>query len=305
MKLRLFVLKPSSSYIKYFVDKSNDDSSKQQTQKLKDEDESTKIVNNKSSSTTINIIDDIDQIKNLKYLSIKHNALESLPNSTSNLSQLISLDLSQNKLKALPSNFDDLINLRMVWLSFNQITSLPMKKLVNLVTFDISSNKLLSLPKDFTYLVPSRINSDIDSDECDENINTCNNINNNNSNNNNNKNSCIKNNILEMINSTELEGGLRYKQVESLMTLITSIPSEIIPGIFLGGLDSANNAPILQTLGITHILLAIGDCEPFFPKTFKYYSIDDARDAPQYDISQHFEQTNCFIEAVRKSGNTL
>ncbi|EGC29808.1 hypothetical protein DICPUDRAFT_158575 [Dictyostelium purpureum] len=250
----------------------------------------------------------------LKFLSLKHNLLEVLPNSFTNLKQLVTMDMSQNRLKSLPNNFEDLINLQMVWLSNNQISSLPStKKLVNLEMFDISSNKLSSLPKDFAYLVPKKQNG--------SNIRNSGNIDLINR-----PNSCNSNsNILEILTLTELEGGglgvlkelnirdnrelptipAEYKQVESNFTLITSIPSEIIPGVFLGGLDSANNAPILAALGITHIVLAIGDCEPFFPKNFKYYSIDDARDTPNYDISQHFEQTNCFIEQGRRSGGVL
>eukprot|EP01132_Coremiostelium_polycephalum_P003330 gene3330-4175_t len=235
---------------------------------------------------------DIDRLKNLNSLSIKNNGIENLPNSICNLCNLISLDLSYNKLKTLPSNFEDLINLKSLWLTNNSIHTLPtMKKLINLAVLEVSSNRLTSLSKDFALLAPkAKEPNGCDSSE------------------------------YELVDGGGL-GSLReinirdnrdlvtlppeFKLVESTLTIYTSLPTEIIPGLFLGGLDSANNSLILQSHGITHVVLAIGDLSPFFPKLFKYYTIDDARDTPQYDLSVHFDQTSCFIEQGRKAGGVL
>ena len=40
----------------------------------------------------------------------------------------------------------------------------------------------------------------------------------------------------------------------------------IIPGIFLGSIKTALSKPTLKNKGITHILCAAKDIEPYFPK---------------------------------------
>ncbi|KAF2076490.1 hypothetical protein CYY_002230 [Polysphondylium violaceum] len=218
--------------------------------------------------------EEIGKLTSLKYLSIRNNSIDAIPNSFTNLFQLVTLDLSNNRIKFLPNNFEQLLSLRMCWLTNNSITMLPsMKKLVNLTIFDVASNRLTSIPSDLAYLSKRESGS------------------------------LIELNIRD--NKEIYQLPLEFKTLETGFTLTTSLPTEIIPGVYLGGLDSANNLGILQALNITHVLLAIGDLQPCFPKFFKYYTIDDARDTPQYDLSIHFDQTNCFIEQGRTTGGVL
>ncbi|EFA86681.1 leucine-rich repeat-containing protein [Heterostelium album PN500] len=244
--------------------------------------------------------DDIDKCKNLQYISMKHNTVDSLPASFCNLTKLKSIDFTHNKIRSLPNDFGKLTNLKSIWLSCNYIQHLPsMISMVNLTMVDLSSNRLQSISKDFAYLAPKAVRSRVggiatgrQSQDIEEALIEGGGL------------GCLKEvNIRD--NRDVLSVPLEYRAVESVLTMYTSLPTEIIPNLFLGGLDSANNASILQSLGITHIVLAIGDLAPYFPRQFKYYTIDDARDTPNYDLSVHFDQTTSFIEQGRKVGGVL
>ena len=49
------------------------------------------------------------------------------------------------------------------------------------------------------------------------------------------------------------------------MATIESVPSEIIPGLYLGSVGCACNKHALQSLGIKHILVAAKELECYFP----------------------------------------
>ena len=44
---------------------------------------------------------------------------------------------------------------------------------------------------------------------------------------------------------------------------------EIIPGIYLGSIKTALSRPMLKSKGVTHILCAAKDMDPFFPKVIQ------------------------------------
>jgi len=89
------------------------------------------------------------------------------------------------------------------------------------------------------------------------------------------------------------------------LLLQTSIPAEVVPKVFLGGLDSATNMALLQHLRITHIILAIGEMKPHYPKTFSYLTLYDAKDSPNFDFSVYFDECAQFIEDGRSAGGVL
>lgn len=82
-----------------------------------------------------------------------------------------------------------------------------------------------------------------------------------------------------------------------------NIPSEVLPGLFIGSIHSAFNQEALLDMGITHILNA-SRFPSTFPKTFTYLSID-IRDKEDANILSSIPAANIFIEAGVESGGVL
>ena len=69
---------------------------------------------------------------------------------------------------------------------------------------------------------------------------------------------------------------------------------EIMPGIFLGSINSSYDLDVLKSKGITHIISAILGYDPAFPEDFKYLIVN-ALDSENNNISDVFESCNDFI----------
>ena len=69
---------------------------------------------------------------------------------------------------------------------------------------------------------------------------------------------------------------------------------EIIPGVFLGSINSSYDLDVLKSKGITHIISAILGYDPAYPNDFKYLIIN-ALDNENYNISDVFDSCNNFI----------
>merc|ERR1712154_202491 len=80
------------------------------------------------------------------------------------------------------------------------------------------------------------------------------------------------------------------------------IPSLIINGLYLGSIGAAKNLEWLKSNGITHILCVAGGIGSIYPKQFEY-KIVDIDDAPNEDITVHFEACYDFIESALQKDN--
>ena len=69
---------------------------------------------------------------------------------------------------------------------------------------------------------------------------------------------------------------------------------EIMPGIFLGSINSSYDLDVLKSKGITHIISVILGYDPAFPEDFQYLIIN-ALDNENNSISDVFESCNDFI----------
>jgi protein-tyrosine phosphatase len=84
---------------------------------------------------------------------------------------------------------------------------------------------------------------------------------------------------------------------------------EIIPGVFLGNYDQAENLPLLERYKITHILNVANGLENCFPNKFVYRSVQ-LDDNPTQNIAAHF-QDNLeyvlfrFIEGALQQGGKV
>jgi protein-tyrosine phosphatase len=70
--------------------------------------------------------------------------------------------------------------------------------------------------------------------------------------------------------------------------------NEIIPGIYLGGINSVYDINKLKELNITHIISAIAGFDPPYPKEFNYLVVN-ALDNENTNLSKIFDKTNDFI----------
>ena len=97
----------------------------------------------------------LDQMTNLKSLSLVNNDISKLSFEFGQLTKLQFLDLSNNTLSELPPEFGQLINLQSLNLGDNDISILPPEfgQLINLQSLDLSNNKLLELPPEFGQLI--------------------------------------------------------------------------------------------------------------------------------------------------------
>ena len=97
------------------------------------------------------IPESIGNLTDLRKLYLEWNAIESLPDTFSNMSALVQLYISNNNLSVLPENFGDLQNLYILDLGYNNITELPPSiiDINSLVYLWIFNNQLQILPNNF------------------------------------------------------------------------------------------------------------------------------------------------------------
>ncbi|KAJ1489703.1 protein-tyrosine phosphatase-like protein, partial [Baffinella frigidus] len=90
---------------------------------------------------------------------------------------------------------------------------------------------------------------------------------------------------------------------------------KVSKGLYISGIEGAQEVVTLQQQGITHILNMVGPAlyehplaggreKSFFPHLFTYKMIV-ARDAPDQDLAQFFEETSRFIHQGRMAGGVL
>lgn len=174
----------------------------------------------------------------------------------------------------------------MLQLSHNSLTRIPsFRLLINLVHLDVHNNKLSKISPKMAYIVDSNTSKTREG-------------------------SPSTFGKLRELNVRDNKDLLELPQeiVELMrppLMLHTSIPSEIIPKVYLGGLDSGTNLQLLQHLNITHIVLAIGEMQPHFPKNFSYLTLHDAKDSVNFDFSVYFNECANFIETGRSVGGVL
>ena len=92
--------------------------------------------------------------------------------------------------------------------------------------------------------------------------------------------------------NTILQQGIRYYYKNKSFDA-----NEVLPGLFIGSLDSIYDTETLNKAGITHIIVAIAGFKPPFPNEFNYLVVN-ALDSEYTDISSIFDTTNQFIDSA-------
>jgi dual specificity phosphatase 12 len=81
--------------------------------------------------------------------------------------------------------------------------------------------------------------------------------------------------------------------------------NEVIPGLYIGNINSVYDIKKLKELGITHVISVLSGFEPPYPNDFNYLVLD-ALDTVNTDLSLNFETTNDFInDAFDNFGKVL
>lgn len=77
---------------------------------------------------------------------------------------------------------------------------------------------------------------------------------------------------------------------------------QITDNIYIGNLSTSINYDILKKNGITHIISAIQYFSPSYPDKLNYLHVN-SYDLEEYNISNHFQETNIFIKnAIQNNG---
>jgi dual specificity phosphatase 12 len=82
------------------------------------------------------------------------------------------------------------------------------------------------------------------------------------------------------------------------------VPSEIVKGLYLGGIESAENLKALKKRGITHILNLCGS-KVLYPLEFEYLVFQEITDCPYQDLLSYFPPCLKFIQTAIDNGGTI
>jgi hypothetical protein len=77
--------------------------------------------------------------------------------------------------------------------------------------------------------------------------------------------------------------------------------SEILPWLFVGSAEAANQVGLLRSLGIRNVVNCTS-MRPFYPKEFAHHSIE-VEDSPRADIAAHFDEAVRWVRS--RYGNVL
>jgi len=209
----------------------------------------------------------------IREIDLSYNHLTELPDLFfSTNTQLMRLDLAHNELFEISDELHNLVNLRMLKLRNNQISLLPdsMVTITSLRMLDLTCNNIISVPEvwsNMTFLQELDFRRNKPLHEIPPSVTT--NLN------------------------------------KANVRLSTSLPTEIIPGLYMGCLDAASNTKLLHKRGVTHIIQLLRNCDEGDAGEFSYLSID-VPDSPHVNILAYVPSTNRFITtALAQGGGVL
>ncbi|KAL6053472.1 dual specificity phosphatase 12 [Balamuthia mandrillaris] len=90
----------------------------------------------------------------------------------------------------------------------------------------------------------------------------------------------------------------------SWLNVTSSLPDEIIPGLYLGSLETLHHLAMLQHRRVTHILRIMSDGQAEYPHLFHYLEIR-ASDETTEDLLTHFETSTQWLEQALSNGGRV
>jgi hypothetical protein len=209
----------------------------------------------------------------LRTLSLSGNATitEPIPEAFNHTSfpNLTSLDIGENALKLIPSHIATLTTLTTLELGINSLTSWPehLSTLTQLKRIDLALNDLTEIPSNITlekYPHLTELN--------------------------------LISNAIDFFHLTA--------PAPTFCRLgLYNTPTLIVPGLYLGNIESAYNKHRLRELGVSHIVSIIENPAPY-PDRFLYYLVE-LPDIETTNLFAHFDDACRFIDsAVVDSGRS-
>ena len=239
------------------------------------------------------------KLPELKSLYLGFNLIEqALLASFTKLTELNEIDLKNNRITSFFSDSEDILkdnlpvlcNLRRLYLNNNSLTLLPkLNFLTALTVVNLSENKLEEFPDFYEHSLRSLM---------------------------------IQNNNIHKISSNQLLNYSKLQEVDlSLNNIVkipkkllckrsaqfafySSVPDLIIPNLYLGSEEAAQNKEILAHLQITHIVRVKDSGEISFQDDFKFLVIP-ILDSSRENIFDHFESAFAFISGAIGNGDNV
>lgn len=98
------------------------------------------------------------------------------------------------------------------------------------------------------------------------------------------------------------------KQIRMFLALkyckTDNVPSEVLPGLFIGSIGAAMCKGKLKEVGITHVLCVADSISPIFPEDFQY-KIIKVLDSPEVEITEFLPECFEFINLALTEGKVL
>lgn len=82
------------------------------------------------------------------------------------------------------------------------------------------------------------------------------------------------------------------------------IPSEVVPGVYIGSIGAALNKAYLQENGVTHILTVADNLKNSFPDMFTYKSLE-ILDTVEFNILSILDEALEFIDSALNTQNKV
>jgi len=226
----------------------------------------------------------LTQLRDLKFLDLSYNKIESIPDEIGALTQLERLVLIGCSLKEVPEGLFTIPTLREIVLDCNHIESLP---------GSVERTPLYSVSLNFNNFTTTPFFIDLEAKMC----------------------SIPTLKVLDMHanrfgkNSEVIEKfGQCMVRLQSYNVFQDNI-SEILPpesksksgGLYLGGFSGARNRGLLEDRGVKYILVAGSRLQKLYPNSFKYHQIFIV-DEESEDLSPYFDSATDFINEGIKKG---
>lgn len=231
--------------------------------------------------------------KSLTTVDLNECTFAAIPPCLSSFTSLTFLDLSHNEITgALPGCFPP--TLKSLDLSWNVIDSLgsALSKLTALTRLDLSHNNISEVPIEIVDLCALGTLRFADlSYNCrlqslpnptagsKHNLATC---------------------VMDVMQTSIIEAAPPWNVVLTVRnSVFSALAQEVLPGLWLGGIEAASNKQALKRIGITHVLnVAEMFEEACFPQDFTYKVLHCA-DSPVEDLGSKFDEAIAFIDAGR------
>ena len=225
-----------------------------------------------------------EHLEMLRSFNVSENKLASLPSSLGKLKQLQFLDASNNMLDVIPDSFaTSLSSLQKLILNDNRISQLPEQLPFSnkyLLLLELRRNPIPNLPQSWQQIPPRLQQSE---DQTLYNF------------------QMISHTVTSFSVQTQAGSSSSSQKIE----IFTSLPDEIIPGLYIGSVESISDPNVLKIRNIQSIVRVLKQPLPLTAnKSFDYFCIPVIDDESE-NISSYFDSSFSFIDSALSSNKSV